>query len=168
MKIGDFGLSKLLIDDYTQTQCGTRAYMSPESLDGRPYTVKSDVYALGCLMHELCSFQCDQRLPSPSNEPPTSAQTAFRSLIRLERSQTSTVNSADLRSKPRRPHKEDDCLQRALSTCYIPSMAVNAALSPTIGLRPPSFALSNRLLSRPHRCGNEERASLAHALTRAL
>jgi len=31
--------------------------MSPEVCENKPYTFKSDVWALGCVLHELCTLQ---------------------------------------------------------------------------------------------------------------
>ena len=58
VKLGDFGLAKVL--NYTsqvaRTQCGTIVYMSPEVALGRPYTNKTDIWALGCILYELCTL----------------------------------------------------------------------------------------------------------------
>ncbi|EPY50924.1 NEK/NEK2 protein kinase Fin1 [Schizosaccharomyces cryophilus OY26] len=48
VKLGDFGLSKLL--DNTRTPY----YMSPEIIRNNPYSAKSDIWALGCVMFEVC------------------------------------------------------------------------------------------------------------------
>eukprot|EP00826_Nyctotherus_ovalis_P062751 TRINITY_DN9133_c0_g2_i2.p1 TRINITY_DN9133_c0_g2~~TRINITY_DN9133_c0_g2_i2.p1 ORF type:complete len:177 (+),score=88.48 TRINITY_DN9133_c0_g2_i2:70-531(+) len=32
-------------------------YMSPEVYQNKPYTLKADVWALGCLLYELCTFK---------------------------------------------------------------------------------------------------------------
>jgi serine/threonine protein kinase len=60
--------------------------MSPESLDGRPYTTKSDIYALGCVMHELCSFAYAAIRGLPGFLGLSRAQTTVRSVIRVTRS----------------------------------------------------------------------------------
>lgn len=58
LKIGDFGISKSLAraNELTQTTVGTPYYVSPEKLRGKPYGSKSDMWALGCLIYELCTF----------------------------------------------------------------------------------------------------------------
>lgn len=48
VKIGDFGLSKVLsADEITLTYCGTSVYMAPEILQSAYYTNKVDIWALG-------------------------------------------------------------------------------------------------------------------------
>ncbi|KAL8280744.1 hypothetical protein RQP46_006748 [Phenoliferia psychrophenolica] len=56
LKLGDFGLSKAMAQAaMTQTYVGTPYYMSPELINGQPYDIKSDIWALGCLIYELCA-----------------------------------------------------------------------------------------------------------------
>jgi len=67
VKILDFGLARAAdpgefsgegsIDPTTLTEAGvvvgTAAYMSPEQIRGRPADARSDVFALGCVLHEM-------------------------------------------------------------------------------------------------------------------
>lgn len=39
------------------TIVGTPQYLSPEMCDNKPYGKKSDVWALGCILYELCSLK---------------------------------------------------------------------------------------------------------------
>jgi len=59
VKIGDFGISKVLENtlDQASTVVGTPYYMSPEVCENKPYTFKSDVWALGCVLYELCTLK---------------------------------------------------------------------------------------------------------------
>lgn len=42
---------------YAQSAVGTPYYLSPELCEGKQYNHKSDVWALGCLIYELCTFR---------------------------------------------------------------------------------------------------------------
>lgn len=57
VKLGDFGLSKqMAAQTFANTYVGTPYYMSPELATGQPYDIKSDVWALGCIVYELCAL----------------------------------------------------------------------------------------------------------------
>eukprot|EP00096_Caligus_rogercresseyi_P009610 TRINITY_DN3286_c1_g1_i1.p1 TRINITY_DN3286_c1_g1~~TRINITY_DN3286_c1_g1_i1.p1 ORF type:complete len:416 (+),score=126.60 TRINITY_DN3286_c1_g1_i1:60-1307(+) len=53
IKICDFGVSGQLIDSMANSFVGTRSYMSPERLQGSPYSVASDVWSLGLSLLEI-------------------------------------------------------------------------------------------------------------------
>ena len=53
IKLCDFGVSAVLTKSLTSTFIGTNAYMAPERVKGVPYTVKSEVWALGLTLVEL-------------------------------------------------------------------------------------------------------------------
>ncbi|KAE8223454.1 hypothetical protein CF319_g3527 [Tilletia indica] len=56
IKLGDFGLSKQVgTAELARTYVGTPYYMSPELATGGPYDAKSDIWALGCIVYELCA-----------------------------------------------------------------------------------------------------------------
>lgn len=59
VKIGDFGISKSL--DKTvmaaTTMVGTPYYLSPEMVEGKSYSTKADIWALGVILYQLCSFK---------------------------------------------------------------------------------------------------------------
>ncbi|XP_071488237.1 uncharacterized protein [Diadema antillarum] len=59
IKLGDFGISRTLEHtvDQAKTCVGTPCYLSPELCQDQPYNNKSDVWALGCLLYELCAFE---------------------------------------------------------------------------------------------------------------
>ena len=58
IKIGDLGVAKIISKNtLAKTIIGTPYYLSPEICEEKPYNDKSDVWALGCILYELCSFK---------------------------------------------------------------------------------------------------------------
>ncbi|XP_030559258.1 serine/threonine-protein kinase Nek8 [Drosophila novamexicana] len=58
VKIGDFGISKIMnAKIHAQTVLGTPYYFSPEMCEGKEYDNKSDIWALGCILGELCCLK---------------------------------------------------------------------------------------------------------------
>lgn len=59
VKLGDFGLSACV--DRTggalHSRYGTPYYLAPEQCRGEPYNHKADVWALGCVLYELCALK---------------------------------------------------------------------------------------------------------------
>ena len=57
VKIGDLGVAKKLEKGkFATTFIGTPYYLSPEICNNKEYNNKSDVWAVGCLLFELCTF----------------------------------------------------------------------------------------------------------------
>ncbi len=52
IRITDFGLA-VLAEGHHEANAGTPGYMAPEQLAGKVVTVRSDIYALGLVLHEL-------------------------------------------------------------------------------------------------------------------
>lgn len=59
LMIGDFGVCKVLQSksDLASTITGTPYYLSPEIFQGRPYSTKSDIWSLGCIIYELVALR---------------------------------------------------------------------------------------------------------------
>jgi serine/threonine protein kinase len=62
VKVLDFGIAAILRTDVTRltvtgSPIGTSHYMPPEQVQGGQITPKSDLYALGCVLHELLTGQ---------------------------------------------------------------------------------------------------------------
>lgn len=51
--VADFGLSKIITNENTQTPCGTFAYAAPELLLEKFYSQEVDIWAMGCLLFTL-------------------------------------------------------------------------------------------------------------------
>jgi len=58
IRLCDFGVSKQLrsATDMSVTVVGTPSYLSPEMCEEQPYTLKSDVWALACVLFELVAL----------------------------------------------------------------------------------------------------------------
>ncbi|XP_048388918.1 serine/threonine-protein kinase Nek3 isoform X4 [Stegostoma tigrinum] len=59
VKLGDFGSAHLLNSPmaFAHTYVGTPYYVSPEIWENKPYNNKSDIWALGCVLYELCTLR---------------------------------------------------------------------------------------------------------------
>ena len=59
IKLGDFGIAKVLEGtmEMAKTVIGTPYYMSPELFRNQPYSYKSDIWSLGCVLYELISLR---------------------------------------------------------------------------------------------------------------
>ncbi|RPB27576.1 kinase-like protein [Terfezia boudieri ATCC MYA-4762] len=92
VKLGDFGLSKMLGSEHqmAMTYVGTPLYMSPELVSDTPYTIKTDIWSLGCIMYELCTLK-----------PPFTAKTPhqlFNTIKQGKFNPIPTCYSAELRA----------------------------------------------------------------------
>ncbi|XP_034739159.1 NIMA-related kinase 12 isoform X2 [Etheostoma cragini] len=59
VKLADFGISRVMNNtaDMASTCVGTPSYLSPELCRDVPYSSKSDIWALGCLLYEICALR---------------------------------------------------------------------------------------------------------------
>ncbi|KAI0130149.1 kinase-like domain-containing protein [Xylariales sp. AK1849] len=98
VKLGDFGLSKIMAShDFASTYVGTPFYMSPEICAAERYTLKSDIWSLGCIIYELCS-----------REPPFNAKSHYQLVQKIKEGKLAplpSVYSAELMAVIR------DCLK---------------------------------------------------------
>ena len=56
-KLGDLNVSKVVKNKMLYTQTGTPYYASPEVWKDKPYSYKSDLWSIGCVIYELCNFK---------------------------------------------------------------------------------------------------------------
>lgn len=114
VKLGDFGLSKLIGGmDFASTYVGTPFYMSPEIYNGEKYTLEADVWAVGCLIYELCT-----------HEPPFPAKTQPELVEKVLKGSTGPQFQADFRKTFRNPANPDaysEELQNVILHCLQPN-----------------------------------------------
>jgi len=57
IRIGDLGVAKSMAEsaNFAHTMVGTPYYLSPEMCEEKPYNEKSDIWALGCVLYEMCT-----------------------------------------------------------------------------------------------------------------
>lgn len=76
--------------DFASTYVGTPFYMSPEICNAEKYTLKSDIWSLGCIIYELCSKQ-----------PPFNATSHFQLINKIKEGKTAPlpdIYSPDLKA----------------------------------------------------------------------
>ena len=56
-KLGDMNVSKVIKEKVLHTQTGTPYYASPEVWNDAPYSYKSDLWSIGCVVYELCELR---------------------------------------------------------------------------------------------------------------
>jgi NIMA (never in mitosis gene a)-related kinase len=59
VKIGDLGASKITTaaSQMHVTRVGTPLYLAPELVKQHPYDFKADIWAMGCVLYHLASFE---------------------------------------------------------------------------------------------------------------
>lgn len=84
VKLGDFGLSKMLNIESTfaYSHVGTPYYMSPEQIDENRYNEKSDIWSLGCFLYELTTFN-----------PPFEATNHLSLALKIKSGKVDRINS---------------------------------------------------------------------------
>lgn len=58
LKLGDFGIARVLnkTQDKARTVVGTPYYLSPQIIENKPYSFKSDIWSMGVLLYQLCAL----------------------------------------------------------------------------------------------------------------
>jgi serine/threonine protein kinase len=129
VRITDFGLAGL-INQIRDAGSGTPAYMSPEQLADKDVTPRSDIYALGIVLHELLTGRRPPLKPGDAELDPAIGKVIGRCL------------EADPKMRPATPMAVaaalpgGDPLAAALAAGETPSPDLVANAGPIEGLRP--------------------------------
>jgi len=82
VKLGDFGIARVLSTtrENAKTMVGTPYYLSPEIINGKAYSFKSDIWSLGVVLYEMCALK-----------PPFDAQSLTFLAMKIVKGQYSPV-----------------------------------------------------------------------------
>lgn len=115
LKMGDFGIAKVLSNTLAcaRTQIGTPYYLSPEVCQEKPYAWPSDIWAMGCILYELCALKVPFDAPNISTlvqricrGPTPSLPTAYSDFLRqlctemLHRNQSQRPSAESILQRP--------------------------------------------------------------------
>jgi len=115
LKMGDFGIAKVLSCTLAcaRTQIGTPYYLSPEVCQEKPYTWPSDIWAMGCILYEMCALKVPFDAPNISGlvqkicRGPTPTVTGYSEFTRdlckemLSRTSTARPSAEDILARAR-------------------------------------------------------------------
>ena len=83
VKLGDFGLSKVMTGSvFATTHVGTPYYMAPELIEDQTYNEKIDIWAIGCILYEMCA-----------KSPPFSAKNILQLAMKIKRGKIRRIPS---------------------------------------------------------------------------
>ncbi len=147
-RITDFGLA-LRTEEAAGDKSGTPAYMAPEQLEGKPASVRSDIYALGLVLYELYTGKPAFEAASLAEWRRKHSETAPTAPSSHAADVDPAVERAILRCLEKDPRKRPgsalqvaaalpggDPLAAALAAGETPSPEMVAAAGETEGLRP--------------------------------
>ena len=109
----DFGIGKLIDDtarDATATHVFTPAYAAPEQIAGRAVTTATDIYGLGCVLHELLSGRPLHEVGDDGRIPPPSAAAADPLRARMLRGELDTLVGKAMHEEPQRRYASAQAL----------------------------------------------------------
>jgi serine/threonine-protein kinase len=141
----DFGIGKLIDAtdrDATATHVFTPAYAAPEQVAGRAVTTATDIWGLGCVLHELLSGRALNETNSAGRVPPPSIATLDRSRARALRGELDTLVGKAMHEEPERRYASAQALADDVEN-YLGGRPLLAA--------PDSFAYRTRKFVARHR-----------------
>jgi serine/threonine-protein kinase len=149
-RLTDFGLARLAGEiQGADRLAGTPAFMAPEQMTGQPATVRSDLYALGLVLYEMCTGKPAFMAPTPAELTRRKLETTPTAPSRLVEEVDPAMERAILRCLERDPAKRPpsalsvaaslpggDPLAAALAAGETPSPELVVQADSAGGLRP--------------------------------
>ncbi len=158
-RITDFGIAALADDIANAEHAGTPAYMAPEQLEGKPASIRSDIYALGLILFETFAGKPLYRARSQPELLALHSENKTPDLSSSARDIPAAVRQTILRCLEKDPYARPpsahavmaalpggDPLQAALAAGETPSPAMVAAAG-RVGDISPALAWTCLLLS---------------------
>ena len=189
LKILDFGIAKLrersgppAVRTETGVGIGTPGYMSPEQVEGRQATARSDVFAFGAVLHEMLAGHgpVDRRTAVesayavlrdppdalPSSTPAPVGRLVARCLQKEEAARPADGGEivAELRKLPTQPLRRRRTIGVAAATLAVIAIAAAAVLRPRTEPGPPSVAV----LPFANLSGDKDQEYLSDGITEEL
>lgn len=148
VKVLDFGIAKAFTEAATRitgsgAAIGTPSYLSPEQISGAEIDHRADLYAMGCLLHELLAGQTPFRGESPFAVMHQHLYTAPEPVSRLRPQTPPAVEAVILRALRKDPAERfadagemRASLADALTQSSLPTAEATAAPPPSRAMRP--------------------------------
>eukprot|EP01029_Cantina_marsupialis_P026945 TRINITY_DN7392_c0_g2_i1.p1 TRINITY_DN7392_c0_g2~~TRINITY_DN7392_c0_g2_i1.p1 ORF type:complete len:417 (-),score=76.20 TRINITY_DN7392_c0_g2_i1:319-1569(-) len=134
LTIGDLGCSKVMKQDLTRTQVGTPYYMSPEIWGKHAYDEKNDIWALGCIIFEMCAL----RPPFLANDMPSLArQVKVATVPRIPSSYSSGLGRVVASMLVKNPAKRANIDSILASPEVVAHMTSTVPCTPVVKRNPP-------------------------------
>ncbi|MFV1968072.1 MAG: serine/threonine-protein kinase, partial [Pirellulaceae bacterium] len=93
---------------------GTRSYMSPEQIRGKPLDARSDVYSLGCVMHELLAGKVPYTGSSPNDLLQKHLSAPIPSMLVQNNNLTEAMNDLVRRTMSKDPNNRPESMGELL------------------------------------------------------
>ncbi|HEV7490768.1 MAG TPA: serine/threonine-protein kinase, partial [Rhodanobacteraceae bacterium] len=125
----DFGIGKLLDDtarDATATRIFTPTYAAPEQIAGRAVTTATDIYGLGCVLHELLSGYALHDVVQDGRIPPPSTVADSPARARVLRGDLDTLVGKAMHAEPERRYASVQALSDDIEN-YLAGRPLRAA-----------------------------------------
>ena len=145
IRVGDLGIAKLLNQTFfAKTFIGTPYYLSPEICENKPYDNKSDVWALGCIIYELCTFS----YPFIANSQPALFQKILYDKPKPIQNYSKELTNLITKMFNKNSKKRPNCLD-ILSDPYVINKAKELKLLEDIKKSFPTIKIKEDIKKRP-------------------